>query len=279
MKASNTLVNIRGARLAIRDSRTGGSAAPFIWGHCLLGSMAQDDEASLLQWDNLARKVRLLRYDVRGHGASAPCRIERAFHFSELSKDIISLADHQGLSSFALGGVSLGSALALHTALAEPKRVKALVLMAPPTAWEMRRRQASLYLRIAMGIRMGGLIPLQLLAALSRFRGGLESIPDDDLPASVLARSTVLRAGRMDRRSVVAAFHGAAASNIPSPSELRKIKQPTLILAWHNDSSHPAATADRLEKLLPHSELHYAHDMSEARQWTTRVQAFINKHR
>ena len=283
------ILNIRGAQLSVQDSHANqhshnnglnsGSVLPaFLWGHCLIGSMNQDDDAALLHWRELAKKTRLIRYDVRGHGQSKPCRLKQSFQFSELKQDIIALADRLDLNRFALGGVSLGSALALHVAVTAPERISALVLIAPPTAWEMRAKQAVMYRRVAAGIRLGGLIPLQLIGALSRFRGGVDNIPMDGLPASILARSTVQHAGALDRRSAVAAFMGAAASDLPSLEELKKIQQPVLILGWHKDSSHPAAIAERLQQALPNSELHFADHMGDMKRWTVRVQSFLAKH-
>lgn len=278
------ILNIRGAQLAVRDSyradSSSASTAPaFLWGHCLLGCMAQDDDAALLHWQEMAQKMRLIRYDVRGHGQSKPCRLKQSFQFSELRQDVLAMADRLELKRFALGGVSLGSALALHVALAAPQRVSALVLMAPPTAWEMRSRQAVMYRRVATGIRLGGLLPLQLIGALSRFRGVVDKIPDDGLPASILARSTVRNAGALDRRSAVAAFMGAALSDLPPIEELKKVHQPVLILGWHHDSSHPAAIAERLLHALPNSELHFADHRGDINRWTAQVQGFLARHR
>lgn len=268
-------VDVRGTRLAVAECAAPAETAPFLWAHCLLGSMEQDARAALLGWRKLETALRLFRFDVRGHGASSPCHAEQAFHFPELAQDVLALADQLGLAHFAMGGVSLGSALSLHVALAQPERVNALVLMGPPTAWDGRRRQALLYRRVASALQMGGMLPLRLAGAMGRIGERWFGEDRDGSIASVLTRSTVQQLGHMDRGSAVAVLRGAAASNLPEPELLSSLLQPTLILAWHNDPSHPAQTAERLAEIIPNSELHFAETLGEAARWTPLVEDFL----
>ena len=46
------------------------STRPLLWGHALMGSMSQEDEAGVLPWTGLGESNRLVRWDARGHGAS-----------------------------------------------------------------------------------------------------------------------------------------------------------------------------------------------------------------
>jgi pimeloyl-ACP methyl ester carboxylesterase len=122
-------MRVRGVDLAVRES---GQGLPFLWGHGLLGSMAQEDDADLLDWSEIQRSARLLRYDARGHGRSEATLDPADGHWGELGRDMLALADAFEAERAVLGGLSMGCATALHAAALAPGRVEALVLVAPP---------------------------------------------------------------------------------------------------------------------------------------------------
>lgn len=265
------MMHVRGVELAVREEGPE-SDCPLVWGHCLLGDMGQDDDAHLLKWAELTQQARVIRYDARGHGDSQVCTDTEAFHFSELTQDLLALTDLLELDSFVAGGVSMGCALAIHAAVMAPEQVKGLVLMAPPTAWDTRPRQAKLYRFAAQAVRLIGFTPLKLAGAIS-MPGGYDS------PAVHLVRSMIRHAHDQDRRSAVAAFRGLAASDLPAPEVLSKLTQPALILAWEGDPGHPESTAEKLAELIPNSELHVVSKMNETSDWTKRVVEFIASHK
>ncbi|TCO47923.1 pimeloyl-ACP methyl ester carboxylesterase [Kribbella antiqua] len=81
-------------------------------------------------WDpvmpRLEGRHRVVRYDVRGYGRSAPPTGE----FSLLD-DLVSVLDQLGLEQVVLVGSSMGGDTALGLALQDPARVRSLVLLAP----------------------------------------------------------------------------------------------------------------------------------------------------
>jgi len=74
----------------------------------------------------LARSYRVVRYDVRGFGRSAPPTAP----FSHVD-DLARVLDRAGIDSAALVGLSLGGAIALNFALVHPDRVDRLLLIGP----------------------------------------------------------------------------------------------------------------------------------------------------
>jgi 3-oxoadipate enol-lactonase len=268
---SQRRVRVRGLNFAMRDEGPQ-NELPLVWGHCLLGDMGQDDDAHLLHWDELTQQTRVIRYDQRGHGNSEVSRNSEDFHLPALTQDLLGLTDALELDTFIAGGVSLGCGLALHAAVHSPERVKALLLMAPPTAWETRARQAKLYRYAAQAVRLIGFFPLQLAGTLSLL-GGYDS------PSVHLVHSMIRHTRDQDRRSAVAAFQGLAASDLPDPTLLSKLNQPTLILAWTGDPGHPVSTAEKLAELIPNSELHIISKMNEVPEWTQRVLKFTAAHK
>ena len=76
------------------------------------------------QTDTLAKRFRVIRYDLRGYGESSPA----TGTFSDVD-DLEKLLDHLGHRKASLVGLSQGSGVALNFTLAHPERVDRLVLV------------------------------------------------------------------------------------------------------------------------------------------------------
>jgi pimeloyl-ACP methyl ester carboxylesterase len=79
------------------------------------------------QFDALARRYAVIRYDVRGFGRSGPA--DAAGYMAH--DDLHALLQHFGVRRAVLIGLSLGGRIALDFALAHPEMVDALVLAGP----------------------------------------------------------------------------------------------------------------------------------------------------
>jgi 3-oxoadipate enol-lactonase len=77
-------------------------------------------------WSDLTAQLRVVRYDVRGFGRS-PAATEE---FTLLG-DLLTVLDHFDIPTAHVTGCSMGGGTALEFALAEPDRVKSLVLLCP----------------------------------------------------------------------------------------------------------------------------------------------------
>lgn len=101
---------------------------------------------AMAMWDPqvevLSRQFRVLRYDTRGHGASAVPT--GAYGLDRLGRDVLELADGLGIDSFAFCGLSLGGMTGQWLGWRAPERLDALVIansspfMGPPSAWDAR---------------------------------------------------------------------------------------------------------------------------------------------
>ncbi len=258
-------MQVRGIDLALNDT---GNGRPFFWGHGLLGGVAQEDIAALLDWEALAGVTRLVRYDARGHGSSEATVDAADYRWPELAQDLLALADACGAARAVFGGLSMGCATALHAAVAAPDRMEALVLMAPPTAWRTRPRQARVYRMLAAVIARVGLGPFRFAASLGRLAPGPDYL-------ATLQNSVVESLRRADPRAVVAALRGAAQSDLPSVEALRSIHAPALVLAWRGDPAHPISTARYLAQLLPKADLRIAESLDEIRAWSPSIRDFL----
>lgn len=115
----------------------------------------------LFMWDRqveaLTRRFRLLRYDVRGHGASDAGPGDATL--DQLGADLLALADHAGAQRFAYCGLSLGGLVGQWLGVHAPQRVSALVLanaaphLPPPEGWTQR-------MQLARGQGMGALVDM-----------------------------------------------------------------------------------------------------------------------
>lgn len=234
----------------------------FLWGHGLLSSMAAEDRLGLIDWSVLVGDGwRVVRYDARGHGESPGDAEPASYRWGALSEDQLRLVD----GPFVVGGASMGAATALTTAVAAPGRVRALVLVIPPTAWSTRPRQSRLY-RIGaniVGTMGGGLLDFLARAAPTppalRPRDARDLLAVDGIP----------------KQRIAAIMRGAADSDLPDEQVIAAIDVPALILAWSGDDGHPLTTAERLHDLLGSSSLHIADTRSDLDRWTARVREFL----
>jgi pimeloyl-ACP methyl ester carboxylesterase len=258
-------VLVRGVELAVREE---GEGRAVVWGHGLLSSVDQEDDAGVLAPPSV-EGVRLVRYDARGHGRSEATRADRDYRWRNLALDMLGVLDGLGLGTAVLGGSSMGCATALHAAVAEPARVEGLVLVIPPTAWGGRRVQAAMYRAGARVVGLGGMGPF---AALARSAPPPRMLTGELAPVHEVA---VRAMAGLDRRVVPHVLRGAATSDLPPKEALASLDVPTLVLAWEGDPTHPTATAHELCRLLPRVTGHVASTVDEVRRWPSLVTAFL----
>jgi 3-oxoadipate enol-lactonase len=196
---------------------------------------------TLEMWDDqapaLAQRLRLVRYDSRGHGRSevppGPYTIE------DLGRDVLVLLDELGLERVHFCGLSMGGMTGMWLGINAPERIDRLALcatsthMPPADAWHAR---ASTVRSEGMGaIARAGIErwfsprgPVERPEAVERMRQGLLDCPPDGYAASCEAIAT------HDMRERVGA-----------------IDAPTLVVAGDQDPvtppNHATFIADRIE--------------------------------
>lgn len=243
------------------------SRCTFVWAHDLASSRAHEDEVGLFDWPAVGEVAHVVRYDARGHGRTpAMQHYDRTFRWSSMVDDMLRAVP---VGPFVAGGVGMGGAVALWTALRAPRRIQGLVLAAPPRAWEARAPEGSGYEEAARVVETRG---------LSAWADELKHRPQprifaEELPAARDASIHHLLA--MEEKAVPAVLRGAAASDLPAKDEVRGIVVPTLILAWAGDPEHPVSMAESLAELLVLSELHVAHDLAGIRAWPKLISDFL----
>ncbi len=74
---------------------------------------------------------RVVGYDARGHGSSAPAPDPGGYDYADLAGDLLRVMDGAGIERAVLAGASMGAHTALRVALEHPDRVAGLVLITP----------------------------------------------------------------------------------------------------------------------------------------------------
>ncbi|HEX7308928.1 alpha/beta fold hydrolase [Lentzea sp.] len=193
-------------------------------------------------WRDFALPFRLLRFDHRGHGRSAP--VPGPFGIEDLARDVVELLDHLELRQVYYCGVSLGGMVGMWLA-AHTDRISRLALMCT-TAWYPDKELWDE--RIAV-LRAQGVEPLADTivsrwftpafspAVAARFRAGLTGV---DVP-SYIACCEAIR--DMDLRP-----------------DLAKIDVPAVVIAAAQDQATPPELVRHVADELPDSELYVVGD-------------------
>lgn len=203
----------------------------------LLHSIATD----ITLWDAavpaLARRFRLLRIDLRGHGASdAP---PGDYSLAMLAGDVATVMADAGIARAAIAGVSLGGMVAMELALRHPDRVAALALICTSAA-------------------MDGPAWADRIAAVRD--GGMGAIVDPVMarflsPAFAAAHAPVAQSVRQALLSMAPqGYTGAAAAirDMAVLDALPAIGVPTLVIAGKQDVSTPyAGHGERIVAAIP----------------------------
>ncbi len=252
-------------------SQDGGET--LIWGHGLTASIQSDDLLGILEWETLSRICKLIRYDARGHGRSEVTYTPSDYCWNNLACDMVAIADEIGVKDFIAGGQSMGCATTIYAGIQASERIKGMILMNPPTAWETRSAQGAYYNKLArIGGFLGGNILAKIIARdLTRLLPAwLVNEKKDDV------RGVLEGLKPIKRKALSSLFKGAGLTDLPSREEVKSIEIPALILAWKGDPSHPIETALELDRLLPQSRLHIAEGYSDLTEWSALIRNFVN---
>jgi 3-oxoadipate enol-lactonase len=184
----------------------------------------------MAMWDQqlepLSDRLRVLRYDHRGHGGSevpaGPYRIE------ELGTDLLGLLDELGLDRVSLCGLSLGGMVAMWVAANAPDRIDRLALCC--TAATVK---GAVYLERAAKVRAGGTASVAG-EVLSRW-----------FTPSFRDHAQTERAAGMLRATPDEGYAGCceALAAMDLRDGLSRITAPTLVIAGANDLATPPAKA------------------------------------
>jgi pimeloyl-ACP methyl ester carboxylesterase len=184
---------------------------------------------------------RCLTLECRAQGRSEPGDFPH-FSIQTFADDILAFADSRGVKRFAVGGISMGAAIALNIAVKHPDRVTALILARPAWAFEKAPENMRPLAQVAAYLAQGGKEAFEKSALARR----LATDARDNL-ASML--------GFFDRPELAttAKLLSAIAADGPGVSreQAAAIKVPTLVIGNSLDIVHPMPLAQMLADQIP----------------------------
>ncbi|MFD1558895.1 alpha/beta fold hydrolase [Paraburkholderia silviterrae] len=260
------------------EDRSGGPVLTFI--HQLGGD--------LTVWDTLAGHFRhrysVLRYDVRGHGASAVSRV--AFGLRELAADLAALLDAQGIDQTHLVGMSMGGMIAQQFAL---DHATSDTTSGTPAGTHSRARSLTLCdtaSRTAPEARAAWDERAELVR-----REGLAALADTTLARWLTAsfrlthRDTAAQICDVLLRTPAEGYARAceALRDFDVHEQLAQLRVPTLAVAGRHDSGTPPALTEALAQAIPGARfelLDAAHlaPVEESHSFAAMLETFLGQH-
>jgi len=211
--------------------------------------------SNLESWDaiaeRLARRYRVIRMDLRGHGKSS--RIETC-SLDGFLEDVAMVLDARGIARTHLVGFSLGGMIAQAFALAHPERVEKLALISA-VAGRTAEERANVVER-ARKVREAGIASVVAAAEDRWFTEGFRR----NHPELVARRLEELKAN--DHRSYAAAYAVFAESDLGL--RLHGIHHPTLIVTGEHDVGSNTRMARFMHERIPGSSLHILPDLKHS---------------
>lgn len=244
---------------------SGGEDRPVLM---LAHSLGQDHGMWDPQIADLSAHFRVLRYDLRGHGASSASPGD--YRIAQLGADALALADALGIARFAFCGVSLGGMIGQWLALHAPDRVTAAVLAstsARPDAEKMEARRRTVLAEGMAAVAdavMGRFFSERLLAA--------------NPPAVADARRTLLATDPVGYAGCCAAVR-----DVDLIAELRGIRCPVLVISGDLDVSLPwTGHGEIVAREIPgaaavHLDAAHLSNIEAPRAFTAAVQRFLRR--
>jgi 3-oxoadipate enol-lactonase / 4-carboxymuconolactone decarboxylase len=220
--------------IAIHASVEGPAEAPPV---LLLHSLG----TTLHMWDPqaaaLAKRFRVIRMDMRGHGLTEAT--SGPYSMAMLAQDALALLDSLGIGQAHVGGVSIGGRIALQMAAMAPERV--LSLMPCDTALDFGGA-ANWQERMDM-VTAGG---LRAVADVTMGRWVL----DPSLASSKGLRRMLLGTDPEGWLGCAAALRDCVAEDV-----LGRIACPTTVIVGDRDPSTPPSAAQAIHEAIPDSRL------------------------
>ncbi|MEU7852177.1 4-carboxymuconolactone decarboxylase [Nonomuraea sp. NPDC049141] len=188
------------------------------------------------QLSALTEAWRVLRYDLPGHGGSAPAA--SGLTIDDLARAVLDLVDDDHDDEFAVGGISLGGAIATAIAAGEQaaaprRRVRSLVLCCTSA----RFGEPGPWLERAALVRASGVAQLAPALAARWFTAGYDGRWVTDMLDGV------------DAESYAACCEAIASCDLTG--RLPAITAPTLIVAGADDPATPLGQALTLAQGIP----------------------------
>ncbi|HWY90881.1 MAG TPA: alpha/beta hydrolase [Solirubrobacteraceae bacterium] len=197
---------------------------------------------------------RVIAYDARGHGRSAPAPDPGAYGYDRLARDLLAVMDSLGLERALLAGASMGSQTIVRCALEHPDRVAALGLITPAYDPDAHATgpdgELAAWDALARGLREGG---------VEGFMAAYDFTSVPDAWRATVEKVVRQRLSAHDHPEAVADALQTVPRSRPFEciEELAGIDAPTVVIASRDeaDPGHPLAVGERYARTIPGARL------------------------
>jgi 3-oxoadipate enol-lactonase len=198
-------------------------------------------------WDaltaSLNKTYRVIRFDARGHGASAAP--PGPYNFETLTNDVIALMDHVGVKKAHFLGLSMGGMIGQYLGLRHPERFHSLTLVSTSSAtpaagqalWDERIKNS---IELGMASVVDGAMLRWVAPSVLSGKPGL-----------------VQRLKSMITDTPAPGYAGwcGAIRHLNVTDKISGIKVPTLVVVGALDPATPPAAAEVIHKAIAGSQL------------------------
>jgi pimeloyl-ACP methyl ester carboxylesterase len=197
---------------------------------------------------------RVIAYDARGHGRSAPAGDADEYGYERLARDLLAMMDSLDIQRATLAGASMGAQTIIRFALDHPERVAALGLITPAydpdTHMTGGEDEFAAWDALARGLRLGG---------VDGFLAAYDFAPMPDTWRATVEKVVQQRLSAHDHPEAVADALAVVPRSRPFErfEELAAIEAPTVVIASRDeaDPGHPLAVGERYAQMIPGARL------------------------
>lgn len=196
---------------------------------------------------------RVIAYDARGHGRSAPAPDPDAYGYEELGLDLEAVLDGAGVARAVLAGASMGAHTLLWLALHRPERVAGAVIITPAysdAADNDDPARLAHWDALSRGLRDGG---------IDGFLAAQGTPPVPQRWRATVVKVITQRLGQHEHLDAVAdALHAVPRSHpFSAPTQLGALTIPATVVASDDeaDPEHPRAVGEAYAAAIPGARL------------------------
>jgi 3-oxoadipate enol-lactonase len=255
---------LKSGEARIHYALEGQNGAPVLVFSNSLGTNYSMWESQVLE---IRKKLRVLRYDTRGHGQSSftpgPYSIE------QLGRDVLALLDALDLDRVHFCGLSMGGMIGMWLGVNDPERLQKLVLcntgarIGTPETWNARIE----------AVRKSGMKSVASAVVERWFTPAFRQ----KAPATIANTLKMLEETNADGYAACC----SAVRDFDFREQLSRIRIPTLVISGAHDPATPPADGRFLAHQIPSArcvELNAAHlsNIEDQDRFTNELVAFLN---
>ncbi|APG63292.1 hypothetical protein LPB140_11425 [Sphingorhabdus lutea] len=212
--------------------------------------------SSLHTWDewtaSLKTRYRIIRFDQMGHGLTGP-HPASCYSMDCYVETVDAVAENRGLSSFILGGSSMGGGISYAYARAHPEHIDGLILVDPSGAPDVKKADLPIGFKIAtmpiINLSMEYITPRAIIEQSLKDTVSVQSVNSKE--KIDLYWHLLRRAGNRKATRLRMANH----ANKPQYAPLQTSPIPVLILWGEEDKLINVASAPWFAKQFTHEKV------------------------